>query len=87
MKTQPKYPIGGYAPGNYLCNCVNCKTEFQGDKRAVQCEYCAVRQEKIDRRIQFPEFRSIQMFKEIMNIGKAAERNSDEMNSHNLERS
>jgi hypothetical protein len=38
-----KYPIGGYAPGNYTCICVNCKVEFFGDKRAVQCEPCAVK--------------------------------------------
>src|SRR5688572_10235927 len=39
---QNKYPIGGYAPGNYTCICCICKKEFQGDKRAVQCEECAV---------------------------------------------
>jgi hypothetical protein len=39
---EPKYPIGGYAPGNYMCNCVTCKSTFQGDKRAVQCETCAI---------------------------------------------
>jgi hypothetical protein len=38
-----KYPIGGYAPGNYICNCSTCKTKFQGDKRAVQCETCAIK--------------------------------------------
>jgi len=38
-----KYPIGGYAPGNYMCNCTTCKTQFIGDKRAVQCEPCAVK--------------------------------------------
>lgn len=38
-----KYPIGGYAPGNYTCNCVTCKTQFTGDKRAVQCEPCAIK--------------------------------------------
>ena len=42
-KEKPKYPIGGYAPGNYMCNCSTCKTQFQGDKRAVQCEPCAVK--------------------------------------------
>ena len=41
-KEEPKYPIGGYAPGNYMCNCSTCKTQFQGDKRAVQCEPCAI---------------------------------------------
>jgi len=37
-----QYPIGGYAPGNYYCTCASCKTMFQGDKRAVQCEPCAI---------------------------------------------
>jgi hypothetical protein len=43
---EPKYPIGGYAPGNYMCNCSTCKTQFQGDKRAVQCEPCAIKMTK-----------------------------------------
>lgn len=38
-----KYPIGGFAPGNYWHRqCVTCKQEFIGDKRAVQCEPCAI---------------------------------------------
>lgn len=37
-----KYPIGGYAPGNYHCKCCTCGNQFTGDKRAVQCEPCAV---------------------------------------------
>ena len=41
-----KYPIGGYAPGNYMCNCTTCKTRFIGDKRAVQCEDCAEKENK-----------------------------------------
>jgi hypothetical protein len=42
-KEEPKqYPIGGYAPGYYSCTCVTCKKEFTGDKRAVQCEPCAI---------------------------------------------
>jgi hypothetical protein len=36
------YPIGGFAHGNYNCTCVTCKKTFQGDKRAVQCEPCAI---------------------------------------------
>lgn len=42
QQKEPKYPIGGYAPGYYGCTCVTCKTQFQGDKRAVQCEPCAI---------------------------------------------
>jgi hypothetical protein len=37
-----KYPIGGYAPGSYMCECVTCKKKFMGDKRAAQCEPCAL---------------------------------------------
>jgi hypothetical protein len=43
-KEEPKqYPIGGYAPGYYSCTCITCKKEFTGDKRAVQCEPCAIK--------------------------------------------
>lgn len=41
-----QYPIGGYAPGNYMCNCSTCKKQFIGDKRAVQCEPCAIEMTK-----------------------------------------
>ena len=37
-----KYPIGGFAPGNYYNRCVTCKKDFIGDKKAVQCEPCAI---------------------------------------------
>lgn len=49
-KEKSKYPIGGYAPGNYSCRCTNCKAIFQGDKRAVQCEPCAVEMVKEESR-------------------------------------
>jgi len=40
---EPKqYPIGGFAPGNYMNNCITCKQSFMGDKRATQCETCAI---------------------------------------------
>ena len=35
------WPLGGYAPGNYLCKCLDCGEQFQGDKRAYQCLPCA----------------------------------------------
>lgn len=38
------WPLGGYAPGNYTCKCLDCKVEFTGDKRAIQCLECAVTQ-------------------------------------------
>lgn len=37
-----KYPIGGFAPGHYSSFCCKCKEVFTGDKRAVQCEPCAI---------------------------------------------
>jgi hypothetical protein len=37
-----KYPIGGFAPGFYSCRCLSCNSDFIGDKRAVQCEICAI---------------------------------------------
>jgi hypothetical protein len=40
---EKKYPIGGYAPGNYYHKCATCNIQFQGDKMAVQCEMCAIR--------------------------------------------
>lgn len=47
--TDKKYPVGGYAPGNYSCHCATCGNSFRGDKRAVQCEPCAVAdKEKFD---------------------------------------
>jgi len=48
---EPKqYPIGGYAPGSYSCTCVTCKTGFMGDKRAVQCEPCAIQMTREERK-------------------------------------
>jgi hypothetical protein len=43
-----KYPIGGFAPGNYTCKCVSCKENFTGDKRAVQCEDCAEKENEVN---------------------------------------
>jgi len=42
MSKDIKYPIAGYAPGHYYCRCSVCGEQFQGDKRAVTCEPCAV---------------------------------------------
>jgi hypothetical protein len=39
---EKKYPIGGYAPGNYECKCCSCGGGFYGDKRSVECEPCAL---------------------------------------------
>ena len=40
--TKIKYPIGGFAPGHYMNNCVNCGNDFMCDKYARQCEPCAI---------------------------------------------
>ena len=45
-KEEAKYPIGGYAPGYYSCKCVTCDNMFTGDKRAAQCEPCAIKMTK-----------------------------------------
>jgi len=43
--SERKYPIGGYAPGGYQNTCISCKQKFLGDKRACQCEPCAIKSE------------------------------------------
>lgn len=40
-QTKKTYLIKGFAPGNYQCKCVTCEERFVGDKRVVQCESCA----------------------------------------------
>jgi hypothetical protein len=57
----PKYPIGGYAPGLYSCVCVSCEKEFMGDKRAVQCEPCAI--EMVNTKITINDKRGIETVK------------------------
>lgn len=39
----PKWPIGGYAPGGYLIRCLRCGDRFDNmDKCAIHCFPCAV---------------------------------------------
>ncbi|SRR6266540_603533 len=38
-----KYPIGGYAPGNYHNRCSTCECSFFGDKGSFQCETCGTK--------------------------------------------
>jgi len=40
-----KYPIGGFAPGFYTNRCITCQKYCVGDKKAVQCEICALESE------------------------------------------
>ena len=42
MATKINYPIGGYAPGNYIRACNKCAEYFEGDKGAIHCEACAI---------------------------------------------
>lgn len=55
-------PIGGFAPGSYWCNCVTCKDKFMGDKRAVQCEPCAI--EMVNIKVNINEQGGIEAVKE-----------------------
>lgn len=47
MSVKPKYKTDnrpqllGWAPGEYLCNCLQCDDQFIGDKRAAMCADCA----------------------------------------------
>lgn len=34
-------PRGGWAPGDYMCECASCGAPFIGDKRSVVCAECA----------------------------------------------
>lgn len=40
---EKKYPVGGYAPGNYWNKCGTCNVQFVGDKRSFQCEPCGTK--------------------------------------------
>ncbi|WP_085033953.1 hypothetical protein [Ensifer aridi] len=43
MNAKPNpWPLRGYAPGSYLCRCISCGCEFEGDKRATECLECAI---------------------------------------------
>lgn len=57
-----QYPIGGFAPGSYWCNCVTCKEKFMGDKKAVQCEPCAI--EMVNIKVKINEQGGIETIKE-----------------------
>jgi hypothetical protein len=69
-----QYPIGGYAPGHYRCKCVTCKETFTGDKRAVQCEPCAVETTKPD----WEQLRGADLDKPFTGWDKAKEKTLEE---------
>lgn len=73
-----QYPIGGFAPGYYSCKCVTCKKEFQGDKRAVQCESCAI--EMVNTKTIINDNGGI----EIDHLEEAAEKYADKQSSKSM---
>lgn len=54
-----KYPIGGFAPGQYQNECVDCKETFVGDKYSRQCEPCAINAINDSNRQAIAELRQI----------------------------
>jgi len=82
QKEPKQYPIGGYAPGYYRCTCVTCKTEFMGDKRAVQCEPCAIEMTKEEPKQEEDEIIDIS---DHDRIGNAVDNLNDELPQETLE--
>ena len=55
MSDLKPWPLLGYAPGSYMCRCMTCTKQFEGDKRAFTCLECAVLEVKghlIDKRMK-----------------------------------
>lgn len=49
---EKKYPIGGYAPGDYWHKaCNTCGKEFTGDKRAWNCEPCGEENAAVEKKL------------------------------------
>jgi hypothetical protein len=73
---EPKqYPIGGFAPGNYMNNCITCKQSFMGDKRATQCETCAI--EMVNTKVEVNSKGGVEIVKQ-ETLEEAAERYANE---------
>ena len=66
-----KYPIGGFAPGNYIGTCVTCKEQFLGAKRSTQCEPCAI--EMVNVKVEVNDKGGIEIVKQD-ELEEAAER-------------
>jgi hypothetical protein len=41
MEPDTRPPKRGWAPGNYICRCLECGDHFSGTKRAIHCADCA----------------------------------------------
>lgn len=39
--SRKSWPLCGYAPGSYFCRCHQCRKQFEGDKRSLECLDCA----------------------------------------------
>jgi hypothetical protein len=40
-KEDREYPFHGYSPGEYWCECADCRHRYSGDKRSIRCKRCA----------------------------------------------
>ena len=39
---EKRWPVGGYAPGDYTCKCTTCGQPFIGAKKATTCADCTI---------------------------------------------
>jgi hypothetical protein len=46
------WPVRGFAPGRYMCECRSCGGRFMGDKRAYECAQCVLEAEVLRLREQ-----------------------------------
>lgn len=46
LNSARNFRLFNFATGSYNCKCIYCKNSFIGDKRAMQCLSCAIKQAK-----------------------------------------
>lgn len=44
LNSAQNFRLFNFATGSYNCTCIYCKNSFIGDKRAMQCLSCAIKQ-------------------------------------------
>jgi hypothetical protein len=44
LNSVQNFRLFNFATGSYNCTCIYCKKNFIGDKRAIQCLSCAIKQ-------------------------------------------
>jgi hypothetical protein len=44
LNSVQNFRLFNFATGSYNCTCIYCKSNFIGDKRAMQCLSCAIKQ-------------------------------------------